>query len=112
MAKEILIAGTKTHNDYVPVELKDTVGKTVEAVVETWVPGAEGPDKCLRLLFSDGTRHGFVVGCDDSERPSNVEAGLESEECGELIPDPTAGDGPLDNKHHDESCSLFNPDHD
>lgn len=82
MAKETLIAGVKTRETYTPIDTKDCVGKTVEAVIETWVPSPWGPEKCIRLHFADGTTHGFVVPTDDEDRPSNEEAGLECGVCG------------------------------
>lgn len=59
--KSKLIAGTKTRERYKPRRLKDIVGKTIEAIVLTHVAGPEGPEECIRLLFTDGTRHGFVL---------------------------------------------------
>ena len=44
------------------------------------------------------------IGDDDEESADSDEC----DECGNEIP---PGEGPLDNKHHDESCSLFNADH-
>lgn len=83
MAKETLVAGTKTRETYTGIDLDECVGKIIEAVVETWVPSSEGPERVFRLLFSDGTRHGFVVPLgEDEDRPTNAEAGLECPVCG------------------------------
>ena len=37
------------------------MGKTVQGVAETTVEGENGSEPCVTLLFTDGTRHGFVL---------------------------------------------------
>lgn len=59
----VAIAGHTTHSEYEHIPLKDTVGKTVEAVSSTTVPWGKEP--CIVLHFSDGTKHGFVLPTDD-----------------------------------------------
>lgn len=41
------------------------VGKTVEAVGNTTVPGPNGNEPCTVLFFTDKTRHGFVHPSDE-----------------------------------------------
>jgi hypothetical protein len=69
MAKLKLIHGTRTPRlNYRQVALGDIVGKTIQGVARTTVPGANGDESCVMLLFTDGTRHGFVLpgdGCDE-----------------------------------------------
>jgi hypothetical protein len=62
MARLKLMHGTRTpkHN-YRHVALDDIVGKTVQGVARTTVQGANGDEPCVMLLFTDGTRHGFVL---------------------------------------------------
>jgi hypothetical protein len=52
---------------YKAVPLEAMVGKTVEAIARDTAPGACGRDRVVRLLFSDGTQHGFVVPDDEDE---------------------------------------------
>jgi hypothetical protein len=62
MAKLNLMHGTKTPKlNYRQVALGDIVGKTVEGVARTTVQGANGDEPCVVLLFTDGTKHGFVL---------------------------------------------------
>ena len=62
MAKLKLTYGTRTPKlDYRQVALGDIVGKTVQGVARTTVPGENGDEPCVVLLFTDGTRHGFVL---------------------------------------------------
>jgi hypothetical protein len=66
MSKLKLIHGTKTPGlKYRQVALDEIVGKTVQGVARTTVQGADGDEPCLVLLFTDGTRHGFVLPCDN-----------------------------------------------
>ena len=68
MAKQKLIHGTKTPRvNYRQVALGDIVGKTVQGVARTTVEGENGSEPCVMLLFTDGTRHGFVLPGDNSE---------------------------------------------
>ncbi len=62
MSKLKLIHGTKTPGlKYRQVALDEIAGKTVQGVARMTVQGADGDEPCLVLLFSDGTRHGFVL---------------------------------------------------
>ena len=62
MSKLKLIHGTKTPGlKYRQVALDEIVGKTVQGVASMTVQGADGDEPCLVLLFTDGTRHGFVL---------------------------------------------------
>ncbi len=62
MAKLSIIHGTRTPGlKYREVALDEIVGKTVQGVGRTTVPGASGDEPCVVLLFTDGTRHGFVL---------------------------------------------------
>ncbi len=69
MAKLKLIHGTRTPRlTYRQGALGDIVGKTVQGVARTTVPGENGNEPCVMLLFTDGTRHGFVLpddSCDE-----------------------------------------------
>jgi len=65
MANKVkIIAGKKKKGKYKQVYLQEIVGKTVEAVGETTVPGAYGDEPCIRLYFTDKTYHGFVMPAD------------------------------------------------
>ena len=46
---------------YQTIDLKDCVGKTIEGIGQTKVQGEYGPEPCVVLLFTDGTKHGFVL---------------------------------------------------
>lgn len=48
-----------------PTELPYLVGKTIQAVASTTVPGAYGDEPCILLYFTDGTRYGFVLPQDE-----------------------------------------------
>ena len=62
MARLKLMHGTKVpRRNYRQVALGEIVGKTVQAVAETTVEGENGSEPCVMLLFTDGTRHGFVL---------------------------------------------------
>jgi hypothetical protein len=62
MAKQKLLYGTKTPRlHYWQVALEELVGKTIQGVARTTVPGENGSEPCVMLLFTDGTRHGFVL---------------------------------------------------
>jgi len=66
MSKVKIIAGTKSGR-YEAVALESLVGKTVEAIGNTTVEGANGPEPCINLYFSDKTYHGFVLPSDNWE---------------------------------------------
>jgi hypothetical protein len=71
MAKLKLMYGTKTPRlDYRHVALENIVGKTVQGVAETTVQGENGNEPCLMLLFTDGTKHGFVLPGDNRDEQS------------------------------------------
>jgi hypothetical protein len=56
-----IVHGVKSRqNQYRHVQLKDIVGKTVEAIGATRVEGPYGDEPCTMLFFDDGTRYGFV----------------------------------------------------
>lgn len=65
MARNELVAGKQTKKRYRHVDLAQIVGKTVEAVTQGTVPGNYGPEPVIYILFSDGTRHGFVLPTDE-----------------------------------------------
>jgi hypothetical protein len=68
MVRLKLMHGTRTPKlDYRHVALDDIVGKTVQGVARTTVQGANGDEPCVMLLFTDGTRHGFVLPGDNWE---------------------------------------------
>ena len=46
---------------YRNTSLPSIVGKTVQAIARTKVEGAYGDEPCIVLLFTDGTKHGFVL---------------------------------------------------
>jgi hypothetical protein len=65
MAKLKMTYGTRTPGlNYREVTLDQIVGKTVQGVARTTVQGESGREPCLVLLFTDGTRHGFVLASD------------------------------------------------
>jgi hypothetical protein len=51
-------------SSYKNVPLNEIIGKTVIAVGDTTVPGAYGPEPCIYLFFSNGTKTGFVLPVD------------------------------------------------
>ena len=62
MAKLTLIHGTRTPRlNYRHVALEAAVGKTIQGIAKTTVQGENGDEPCLMLLFTDGTKHGFVL---------------------------------------------------
>ena len=62
MATLKMMHGTRTPRlNYRQVALDEIVGKTVQGVARTTVKGANGDEPCMVLLFTDGTRHGFVL---------------------------------------------------
>lgn len=62
MAKLKMIHGTRTPRlKYQQVALEEIVRKTIQGVTRTTVPGTSGDESCVVMLFTDGTRHGFVV---------------------------------------------------
>ena len=62
MAKLKRMHGTKTPRlNCRQVALEEIVGKTIQGVARTTVPGENGNEPCVMLLFTDGTRHGFVL---------------------------------------------------
>ena len=68
MARLKLMHGTKVaKHDYRQVALGDIVGKTIQGVARTSVQGENGDEPCVVLLFTDGTRHGFVLPGDNWE---------------------------------------------
>jgi hypothetical protein len=67
MSNQNLMHGTRTPKlKYKQVALGDIVGKTVQGVARTTVPSEIGDEPCIRLLFTDGTSHGFVLPRDNS----------------------------------------------
>jgi hypothetical protein len=46
------------------VQLEEIVGKTILGIGSTTVEGANGPEPCIMLYFTDGTSHGFVIPTD------------------------------------------------
>lgn len=62
-----LIAGKKKHNNYKGIELEDIVNKTIEAVTVTNIKQEYGTESLFNLLFTNGTKHGFVVRIDNDE---------------------------------------------
>jgi hypothetical protein len=68
MARLTITHGTRTPGlKYRQVALDEIVGKTVQGVGRTTVPGASGDEPWVVLLFTDGTRHGFVLPGDSSD---------------------------------------------
>ena len=68
MAKQKLMFGTKTPKlTYRQVALEEIVGKTVQGVAKTTVAGENGSEPCVLLLFTDGTKHGFVLPNNNSD---------------------------------------------
>ena len=62
MAKLNLTHGTRTPRlNYRHVALEAIVGKTIQGIAKTTVRGENGDEPCLMLLFTDGTKHGFVL---------------------------------------------------
>ena len=62
MAKLKMTYGTTTPGlNYREVTIDQIVGKTVQGVARTTVQGENGSEPCVVLLFTDGTRHGFVL---------------------------------------------------
>ncbi len=56
-----ILAGKTKGMKYRHVDLEDTVGKTVQAIGLTKVDSDCGKESCIVLMFTDGTKHGFVV---------------------------------------------------
>jgi hypothetical protein len=59
----LITQGQLSHpaEEYTEISENDSmVGKTVEAVGNTTVPGQYGNEPCTVLFFTDKTRHGFV----------------------------------------------------
>jgi hypothetical protein len=68
MARLTITHGTRTPGlKYRQVALDDIVGKTIQGVGRTTVESASGNEPCVVLLFTDGTRHGFVLPGDGSD---------------------------------------------
>jgi hypothetical protein len=68
MAKLKMTNGTRTPGlKYREVALDEILGKTVQGVGRTTVESASGNEPCVVLLFTDGTRHGFVLPGDGSD---------------------------------------------
>ena len=68
MARLKLMHGTKVPGrNYRHVALDEIVDKTIQGVAETTVEGSDGDEPCVMLLFTDGTRHGFVLPGDNWE---------------------------------------------
>lgn len=67
MSKLSIITGNpvKSPHKHQHVPLEMLVGKTIEAVAKGTVEGADGNETCIYLLFSDGTKHGFVIAEND-----------------------------------------------
>lgn len=62
MAKLRMLFGKKDAKlGYTHVELAEIVGKTVQGVGRTTVEGEYGDEPCVMLLFTDGTKTGFVL---------------------------------------------------
>ena len=71
MARLKMTHGTKAPGrNYRQVALDEIVGKTVQGVARTTVDGAHGDEPCAMLLFTDGTKHGFVLPDDDQDEQS------------------------------------------
>jgi hypothetical protein len=84
MANMNLIYGTRTPRvNYRHVALEAIVGKTIQGVATTTVQGENGDEPCVMLLFTDGTKHGFVL-------PSEEEARRELEDD---LPNPNQDEG-------------------
>jgi len=60
-----IITGKKNHKKYRKIELEKAVGKTVEAITESRIQGAYGTELVIAILFTDGTKIGFVIESDD-----------------------------------------------
>lgn len=60
MAKSELIAGSK-HGRYRNVPLNTIIAKTVQAVQLKMVDGECGSEPCIEIMFTDGTKYGFVI---------------------------------------------------
>jgi hypothetical protein len=66
MVKETVIAGTRVANPR-HIALEEIVSRTVQAVLQTTVEGEHGDEPCIKLEFTDGTEHGFVLPSDNWE---------------------------------------------
>jgi hypothetical protein len=64
MSDKIIIAGKKPKGAIRNVSLDGIIGKTVVAIEQGTVEGADGKEPCITLIFSDGTKHGFVIARD------------------------------------------------
>jgi hypothetical protein len=60
-----LIAGKRNHKRYKGIELENTINKTIEAVTISYIEQEDGKAQLYRLLFTDGTQHGFVAKTDE-----------------------------------------------
>jgi hypothetical protein len=60
-AKLVIIAGKKRKAKYVGIDLKDIIGKTVEAVTSNSVEGEFSNNISFNIFFKDGTKHSFVI---------------------------------------------------
>ena len=58
--------------NYEEVALDAIVGKTVQGVARTTVPGENGDEPCVVLFFSDGTGHGFVLPGDNWDEQGDL----------------------------------------
>ena len=71
MARLKLMYGTKAPGrNYRQVALDEIVGKTIKGIAGTTVQGENGNEPCVMLLFTDGTKHGFVLPGDDQDEQS------------------------------------------
>lgn len=50
---------------YRHVSLEEILGKTIESIATDKVDAAYGPEPCIMVYFTDGTKHGFVLPADD-----------------------------------------------
>jgi hypothetical protein len=52
-----VITGEEKHEKYKGIPLDELAGQTIEGVVATYEEG----ERCIILLFADGTEHGFYI---------------------------------------------------